>query len=97
MLLASSAELIPGAWLAAAREPHVEVLLSPGDAIDEVRLRGAVAAVLVRARERVVAAVLRRCGALFAGREDAVRAVVVDSWGIPRPWDWVRAFDCTLA
>ncbi len=55
VLLATSVELIPSAWLAAAREPHVELLLSPTHEIDEARLRGAVAAVLVHARERMVA------------------------------------------
>lgn len=96
VLVATSSEFIPGAWLAAAREPHVDLVVSASDAIDEAHLRGTVAAVLVHARQRVVAGVLRRCGALFAGREDAVRAVVVDPWGIRRPRDRARALNVSL-
>ena len=97
VLIATSTQLIPAAWLAAAREPHVELLLGSHDQIDEARLRGTVVAVLAHARERVVAGVVRRCGALLAGREEAVRAVVADPWGIRRPRDWAQALNVSLA
>ncbi len=98
ILIATSKQSVPAAWLEVAREANVQLLLTPpANAIDEGRLRNAVAQALERSLDRVVAGVLRRCGKRCEALEDVVRAVLSDPWSIRRPRDVARALTISLA
>jgi hypothetical protein len=98
ILVATSKQSVPAAWLEVAREPNVQLLLTrPGNAVDEARLRSTVAQALERNLDRVVAGVLRRCGKRLEGLEDVVRAVLSDPWGVRRPRDVTRVLSITIA
>jgi hypothetical protein len=86
VLIAESTQAVPASWLAVAHERNVQLLyISPTDALDEPQLRAAVTAAQDQNLERLVAGVSQRCGGLFWGLDDLVRALVRDPWGIRRP------------
>jgi len=97
VLIGASKQSVPAGWLEVARQPNVQLLLtSPGDKMDEARLRSTVLQVLERSVERAVAGALRRCGHRFETFQDLVRAVVADPWGIRRPRDLARVLGVSL-
>ncbi|MGD2135758.1 MAG: hypothetical protein PVF27_06340 [Gemmatimonadales bacterium] len=98
VLIARSEQAVPAPWLEVAHEENVQLLFVPSDdALDEARLRAAVAAVREHNERRVVAGVLRRCGDLFSGLDDVVRVVLHDPWGIRRPHQLASALHLSVS
>jgi hypothetical protein len=98
ILIATSAQSVPAPWLEVARQPNVQLLLTPSpDSIDEAHFRGAVTRALERNIEHMVAAVRKCCGQEFDALQDVIRAVLTDPWGIRRPRDLARALGISPA